>query len=146
MCLLPVEAEDSVKSPELQLHTVLSWDVSCGCRELNPGSLQEQSVLVSAEPSLQPLLASYSCLSDVPSACHNLQKFLPATNSGFVCKKFFLWGFSLQQRLGLMVTSTLHTEVTSSLLELSDVASTDVTEKSPAVPSEDNPMLTSAHS
>lgn len=31
-----------------------------GCYELNPGSLQEQPVLVTAEPSLQPLL--FVCL------------------------------------------------------------------------------------
>ena len=30
-------------------------EVPCGCWELNPGSLQEQPVLLTAEPSLQPL-------------------------------------------------------------------------------------------
>jgi hypothetical protein len=28
----------------------------CGCWELNPGPLEEQPVLLSAEPSLQPLI------------------------------------------------------------------------------------------
>ena len=30
-------------------------ELPCGCWELNPGSLEEQSVLLTAEPSLQPL-------------------------------------------------------------------------------------------
>jgi hypothetical protein len=34
---------------------------SCGCWELNSGALEEQSVLLTAEPSLQPLNNGYSC-------------------------------------------------------------------------------------
>ena len=31
------------------------WELPCGCWELNPGPLKEQPVLLTAEPSLQPL-------------------------------------------------------------------------------------------
>jgi hypothetical protein len=33
-----------------------SCDLLCGCWELNPGPLEEQPVLLTAEPSLQPLI------------------------------------------------------------------------------------------
>jgi hypothetical protein len=37
----------------------------CGCWELNTGPLEEQSVLLAAEPSLQPE-KEFKCLSDEP--------------------------------------------------------------------------------
>jgi hypothetical protein len=37
----------------LELQTGVSC--TCGCRELNLGPLEEQTVLLTAEPSLQPL-------------------------------------------------------------------------------------------
>ena len=35
-------------------------ELPCGCWELNPGPLEEQPVLLTAEPSLQPLGTFYS--------------------------------------------------------------------------------------
>ena len=34
------------------------WELACGCWELNSGPLEEQSVLLTTEPSLQPLQLS----------------------------------------------------------------------------------------
>jgi hypothetical protein len=42
--------------PELQLRIVVSHH---GCWELNPVPLEEQQVLLMAEPSLQPLTSSF---------------------------------------------------------------------------------------
>ena len=33
----------------------------CGCWDLNSGPLEEQSVLLTAEPSLQPVMATFNC-------------------------------------------------------------------------------------
>lgn len=41
------------------LGVVDSCELPCGCSELNPGRLEEQSVLLTAEPSLQPPLSTF---------------------------------------------------------------------------------------
>ena len=55
----------------------------CGCWELNSGSLEEQSVLLTAEPSLQPqdranYLFFYGCLKRSRDGLilHNLSYFI----------------------------------------------------------------------
>jgi hypothetical protein len=37
-----------------------AWESPCGCWELNSGPLEEQSVLLTAEPSLQPRKHSFT--------------------------------------------------------------------------------------
>ena len=39
--------------------------ITCGCRELNSGPLEEQAMLLTTEPSLQPL-----CVSFINVKCH----------------------------------------------------------------------------
>ena len=47
-----VFGEEGIGSPETGVMD--SCQLLCGCWELNPESQQEQSVLLTAEPSLQP--------------------------------------------------------------------------------------------
>ena len=49
------------RAPDPDL-TTDGWEPPCGCWELNSGPLKEQTVLLTAEPSLQPqlLLNSYN--------------------------------------------------------------------------------------
>jgi hypothetical protein len=42
---------------------------SCGCWELNSGALEEQTVLLTAEPPLQPCLAA-PCCAEVTTSPH----------------------------------------------------------------------------
>ena len=56
-----------LQEPELMLDTsvLLTVDVffqPCGCWDLNSGPLEEQSVLLTTEPSLQPQACSYVCI------------------------------------------------------------------------------------
>ena len=44
---------------QMELQLVVSWE--CGCWELNSGSLEEQTVLLTTEPSLQPLCPLFIC-------------------------------------------------------------------------------------
>jgi hypothetical protein len=53
----------------LQTHQKRAWDPiidgcepPCGCWELNSGPLEEQSVLLTTEPSLQPCSSFFVCL------------------------------------------------------------------------------------
>lgn len=56
MCTTYVpDARESQKRALEPLKLGLWMVVACGCWESNPGSLKEQQVLLTAEPSLQPL-------------------------------------------------------------------------------------------
>jgi hypothetical protein len=44
----------------------------CGCWELNSGALEEQSVLLTAESSLQPSSLIFKAVLSSPSSCHEL--------------------------------------------------------------------------
>lgn len=51
----PWRPEDGIGSPQLDVHMVVVHVVSpSGCWVLIPGPLQEQQMLLSTEPSLQP--------------------------------------------------------------------------------------------
>ena len=52
-CLGPEEPEEGFRFPATGV--MGSYESPCGCRELNSGSLQEQQVLLAAEPSVQLL-------------------------------------------------------------------------------------------
>ena len=49
-----------------------SCELPCGCWELNPGPLEEQSVLLTAEPSFQPQ-ASSSLMTHISSETRSLE-------------------------------------------------------------------------
>lgn len=49
----PQKTEEGIKS--FGIGVTGSCELTCGCSELNLGSLQEQIVLLTVEPSLKPL-------------------------------------------------------------------------------------------
>ena len=53
-CLMPAEVRRGIRSPGTGVTD--GWEPPCGCRELNSGPLEEQAMLLTSEPSLQPLL------------------------------------------------------------------------------------------
>lgn len=44
-------------------------ELTCGCRELNPATWEEQSVLLATEPSLQPQLFLFFFLTGFLCVC-----------------------------------------------------------------------------
>jgi hypothetical protein len=80
-------------------------ELTCGCWELNLGTLEEQSMLLTAEPSLQPkvMLSSLGifCL------CFSFSLFLSLSVCLSVCLSLFLSVSVLSNRKCLPVLSAL---------------------------------------
>lgn len=56
---VPMEFREQLDPIELLLVTV--WAIRYACQEQNPGPIEEQQVLLTTEPSLQPKLYIYLC-------------------------------------------------------------------------------------
>ena len=50
----PQRLEEGVRSVSISI--IDGCELPCGCWDLNPGLLEEQPVLLTSEPTLQPLL------------------------------------------------------------------------------------------
>jgi hypothetical protein len=48
----PRSSEEGIQSPGMEV--IDTYEPPCGCPELNPDPLQEQKVLLTTEPPLQP--------------------------------------------------------------------------------------------
>lgn len=68
ICLIYTE----VRVPETRV--TRDCEMQCGSRELNPVSLREQHVLLTAEPSFKPLNADHGSLG-FPAAQHSYEGF-----------------------------------------------------------------------
>lgn len=73
-----LQRPEGICSPELQV--VLLWTSQCACLELNLGPLQEQQILLTAEPALWPLfiiyLFTYLLTVEDPAHCVEVRKQL----------------------------------------------------------------------
>lgn len=61
MCLVPEQARNDPRGCQVSWNWSCSCEPPYGCWESNPGPLEEQSMLLTAEPSLQPAKMSYMC-------------------------------------------------------------------------------------
>ncbi|EDL22931.1 mCG147783 [Mus musculus] len=55
-------------SDPLEQELTNNWGLPCGCWELNPSPLEEQPVLITAGPSLQPLRINSYAIKVVPDS------------------------------------------------------------------------------